>query len=135
MDSDGNFRFVIPENAATHPGPSAAGPSDPGEPDVFPLERRRADRHCISGRVTGVRNERLADGPHNRICSLQMLDISDTGLGAVVGEPVEPGARIAVFFPAHGPERGFDLVGTIVRCQRREQGWEVGIRFEQKAAA
>jgi hypothetical protein len=135
MNSDGSYRFVIPETAATHPVRKPADPSDLGDADVFPLERRRADRHCISGRVTAVRSERLDDGPHNHICSLQMLDISDSGLGAVVGEPVEPGSRIAVFFPPHGPEHGFDLLGTIVRCQRREQGWEVGIQFEQKAAA
>ena len=64
-----------------------------------------------------------------------VLNISDTGVGVMSQEPVEVDSRIAIFFPPHGPERGFDLFGRVVRCVHREAGHEVGIALEQRLAA
>jgi hypothetical protein len=118
--------------------PPAAQPTTPGAetaPDSYRLEHRAAPRHNVSGHVTAVRQERDATGVRNRICSLQMLNMSDTGVGALSPEPVEVDSRIAIFFPPHGPERGFDLFGRVVRCVHRDTGHEVGIALEQRMAA
>ena len=103
---------------------------------AYRLERRQDPRRVISGRVTALETDR-EDGPErNRICPLQLVDISDRGLGAIVQDPVEPNTRIAVFFQPHGPERGFDLYGRVVRCRRRDDyGYEIGIRFDARQAA
>ena len=103
--------------------------------DAYRLERRMTLRHSLAGRVTAVQTHDQTDGQLSRICSLQLLNISDSGLGALSEEPVEPGSSVAVFFPPHGPERGFDLVGQVVRCVARENGHEIGIRLETRAAA
>ena len=105
------------------------------EPDVLRFERRRSTRHSANGRVTAV-IQPADPAIHNaRICSLNLLNISDTGLGAVADEAIEPGTLISVYFPSHGPDAGFDLFGHIVRCVRRDNGHEVGIRLNQKHAA
>lgn len=105
------------------------------EQDVLPFERRGETRRSLGGHVTAVRPGSMPDGTLQRIHSLQLLNMSDGGLGAIVQEPVDVGSRIAVFFPPHGPERGFDLYGRVVRCERKTQGFEVGVRFEHRAAA
>jgi hypothetical protein len=103
--------------------------------DAYRLERRTTFRHSIAGRVTAVQSHEQSDGQLSRICSLQLLNISDSGLGALSEESIEPGSCLAVFFPPHGPERGIDLVGQVVRCVARENGHEIGIRLEARAAA
>ncbi len=102
--------------------------------DVLPFERRRENRRALGGQVTALRTA-TTRGDNNRICSLKMLNMSDSGLGAIVSEPIEIGSSIAVFFPPHGPERGFDLFGHVVRCQHAAEGCEIGIRFDVRAAA
>ncbi|NJO85244.1 MAG: PilZ domain-containing protein [Blastochloris sp.] len=106
----------------------------PASVDVLPFERRREPRRRAAGQVTALRTASTR-GQNNRICSLRLTDMSDSGLGAVVAEPVEIGSTIAVFFPPHGPERGFDLYGQVVRCQNTAEGHELGIRFDARAAA
>ncbi len=103
--------------------------------DVLRFERRGCTRHPISGQVTSLQQPADPQDHQARICSLQLLNISDTGLGAICPEPVDPGTRISVFFPPHAAEGGFDLFGTVVRCVHREAGHEIGIRFSQKHAA
>lgn len=102
--------------------------------DVLPFERRRERRRTTRGQVTALRTA-TTRGDTNRICSLRLVDMSDSGLGAVVSEPLDIGSTIAVFFPPHGPERGFDLYGQVVRCQPCSEGHELGIRFDARAAA
>lgn len=103
--------------------------------DSLKFERRQTHRRVISGKVTSLQQSADPDLQCNRICSLQLLDISDAGLGAIVEEPIEPGSPISIFFPPHGPEQGFDRYGQVVRCVKRDQGHQIGIRFTTKSAA
>ena len=105
--------------------------------DVLPMERRTDSRFVISGRVTAVRASRPQGERLNKICSLQLLNMSDTGVGAISQEPIEPGSSISIFFPPHGPEQGFDTCGEVVRCTARpgEQGYDIGVRMYARAAA
>ena len=109
--------------------------SDDVQEDVFRLERRRSVRHSTSGCVTALNKGTDLTTHTNRICTLQLVDISDHGLGAITQDPLEIGSQISIFFPSHGADWGFDLHGQIVRCVNREQGHEVGIRFVTKHAA
>jgi hypothetical protein len=102
--------------------------------EVLPFERRRENRRSQQGQVTALRTASTR-GQNNRICSLKLLNMSDSGLGALVSEPLEVGSSIAVFFPPHGPERGFDLYGHVVRCSTSAEGHEIGVRFDARAAA
>lgn len=109
-------------------------PTAPEPAEVLPFERRRDGRRPVDAQVTALRTADTR-GANNRICSLKMLNMSDSGLGAVVSEPLDIGSNLAVFFPPHGPERGFDLFGHVVRCQPHDTGHEIGIRFDIRAAA
>ena len=99
---------------------------------AIPLERRAYRRHTISGRVTAVQTAQTTEPTacRNRICSLELRNISDTGLGAVAGEPIQVNTAITVFLPPHGAEQGSDLYGRVIRCTARDHGHDVGIRFE-----
>lgn len=112
-----------------------AEPIDQGPADVLRFERRRAERHYISGRVTAVSNGGINGGPRNRITPLQLLNLSDTGVAAIAQEQVPVDSLITIFFPPHGPERGFDAVGKVVRCRPYQHGHEIGIVFDRKPAA
>lgn len=103
--------------------------------DNLYFERRATERHHCSGRATALVSGPNLGSPRNRILSLQLLDISDTGLGAVCQEAIEIGSQITVFIAPHGADRGFDLQGTVVRCQQQAFGRQVGVRFRQKMAA
>ncbi len=109
--------------------------TDPVDRDVLPFERRSARRRNLRGRVTSVQKYGDSASPINKIDSLELLDISDTGLGALAGQQIELGSSISVMFPAHGPEQGFDRFGYVVRCDRRDKGYLIGVRFAMKAAA
>ena len=109
--------------------------SSQSQPESYLMERRIATRNRVSGRVTALSSADEHADSQKRICSLQMLNISDTGLGAIVKESVEIGSQISVFFPPHGPEHGFDVCGTVVRCIDREGGHEIGVRIQPRLAA
>lgn len=111
--------------------------TDPiGEPSgVLFFERRRSQRRAVSGRVTAVISGSDPAGTWKRICSIQLINQSTTGLGALSQEPLAVGSQVTLFFPPHGPEHGFDLRGTIVRDAVRESGYEIGIRLEERLAA
>lgn len=107
----------------------------PNNSHVATLERRVAQRHTMSGQVTALRSEQFAGGHRNCICSLKLMDMSDTGVGAQVAEPLPINSHITIFFPPHGPERGFNLRGRVVRCDPTGTGHQIGVFLENKIAA
>lgn len=100
----------------------------------IPLDRRESVRRAISVRATDLQAEDQCSAHPKKICSLQLIDISDTGLGSLAQEGIELGTAITVFFPPHGPERGFDRYGHIVRCAERGGRQEIGIEFDRRTA-
>jgi len=104
-------------------------------PEVLQFERRDANRHIIGGQATAVQSDGDLPPHTNRICSLELLNISDTGLAALTPEPVPAGSPITIMFPSHGNEHGFDRHGHVVRCQRCDHGHEIGIHFDLQSAA
>ena len=105
---------------------------DVQEPDILPFERRRSPRRPISGQVTTLQPD---NGALRKIASLELHDMSATGLCAFSVEPVTVNTSITLFFQPHGPEGGYDATGRVVRCLALDKGYEVGIRFESQAAA
>jgi hypothetical protein len=98
-------------------------------------ERRRRPRHTATGGVT-LLTSGLGEGPtRQRISSIELQDVSPTGAGALSENRLDPGSRVALFFPPHGPDRGFDLYGEVVRCQRDGARYVLGIELERNTAA
>jgi hypothetical protein len=110
--------------------------------DAFKFEQRREPRHKLYARVTAVaeRDEPRRDdadtlGGAGQICSLELVDRSASGLGAWSTTPVAMGARVTAFFPPHGAEPGFNVVGRVVRCDTRDGGYSIGLWLENSVAA
>jgi hypothetical protein len=61
--------------------------------------------------------------------------MSGCGLGAETAVPIEIDSAITVYLPAHGPERGANLCGQVVRCTQRGSTHEIGIRLDAQTAA
>lgn len=111
----------------------------PNEPaDVLFMERRSRDRAPLIGEATAI----IADhtdpkAPTKKICTVQLANISESGLGVIVGEPVETGKHMhmTVFIQPHGPEAGRDMSGCVTRCSEHKLGYEVGIKIPNQSLA
>mgnify|MGYP001954800073 FL=1 len=107
---------------------------DESEKDSLFFERRRANRRRASGRVTAVvQQPGDTEGPQ-RLITLLLNDLSDTGVGATAQEPVSVGSRVTLFFPPHGNEPGFDLTGSVVRCSSIDDRHRLGIALSNAGA-
>jgi len=101
--------------------------------DSLYFERRRSPRRRARGKVTAVcRDSRAPDTPQ-RLCTLELTDLSNSGVGAIAQEPLSVGTQITVFFPPHGSEPGFDLIGEVVRCRSIDDSHEIGIALSESA--
>lgn len=103
--------------------------------DTLPFERRQAERHRITGRATALSKGPGALSDRNSIRSVQLQDMSDSGLGAISQDPLPVNSEIAIFLPPHGPDRGMDIYGVVVRCVPYEHGHLIGIKYTSRAAA
>jgi len=111
-------------------------PSEPS--DVLFLERRSCDRRTMTGQATAIITDQTdPKEPARKICTVQLANISETGLGVISPEPIPTGRDIhmTVFIQPHGPEQGHELIGTVVRCNRHELGYEVGIKTPSRIRA
>ena len=115
------------------PQPLRLTPADT-EHDTLFFERRRAVRRRASGRVTAVcRDAADPEGPQ-RLVTLQLHDLSETGVGATAQEPVSVGSSITLFFPPRDNKPGFDLTGQIVRCHSVDNRHRMGIALSAAGA-
>lgn len=99
--------------------------------DTLYFERRRHPRHRVRGQVTAVVREPGQDEGPAKMIMLELSDQSTSGLGVVASEPVAVGSRVTVFFPPHGPEPGFDLLGEVVRCRSNNDRHTLGILLSE----
>lgn len=115
------------------------------QPVTFPFERRGSRRYIMSGRVTMMRRAHTLDCYRQPICCVQLNDLSDGGLSAHCDLPLEPNEPVAIFFPPRGAQRGVDLLGHIIRCDRAPapgtgpgpgaDGYHLAIAFDHRPAA
>jgi len=105
-------------------------------PDTYKLERRSAPRRPSQGLLTAVCTTEEENGQrYRRITRLQMLNISETGIGAVCDDALPIGTSVAMLIPPHAPDNGFDMFGKVVRCNPTAQGFDIGIALDQAHAA
>jgi hypothetical protein len=102
--------------------------------DTLFFERRKHPRHRTRGQVTAVIREPGCEDDPAKMLTLELVDQSVGGLGVVAMEPVAVGSRITVFFPPHGPEPGFDLMGEVVRCRTNNNRHTLGILLSEPNA-
>ena len=100
--------------------------------DTLYFERRRHPRRKACGQVTAVIREpgHEQDDPA-KMLTLDLIDLSEGGIGAASQEPITIGSRITVFFPPHGAEPGFDLAGEVVRCVSKDNLHNIGVALDE----
>ena len=100
--------------------------------DTLYFERRRHPRRRATGQVTAViREPGHAEDAPAKMLTLDLADMSDSGLGLVAQQPIPVGSQIVVFFPPHGADPGFDLSGEIVRCHTNGDRHTIGVALEE----
>lgn len=104
-------------------------------PDTLRFERRSVPRRRISGEATVVCTREDDDNRQRKITKLALRDVSAQGMGAVCRDELLPGTRVAILMPPHGVENGFDLFGRVIRCERCDAGYEIGIALDELLSA
>ena len=98
-------------------------------------ERRQSPRYELRLSVTAIIHDHN-DPEHKRICSLNLLNLSDTGLAVLASEQIALGTEISLFLSPHAAEPAICLHGKIVRHASRRSGqYLLGIQFNQRRAA
>ena len=92
-----------------------------------PPERRRHPRTKLQMVLHGIRLD--PDGGDVRN-TLQMVDISRSGMGAVVDRWLYPGQRIVLSMPLHPEGRRKNIYATVVRCRKIREGYRIGLEFD-----
>jgi len=94
---------------------------------VGTLERRRHARTHLQMNLPCIRLD--PDGG-DVADSLQMYDISRSGIGAYCNRPFYPGQRIVLCLPLTGETGRRNIYASIVRCRPELEGYRVGMEFE-----
>ena len=107
-----------------------------GPRDVLFLERRGSDRVTTYGDATALITDNTdRKNPTRKICNVTLANISSSGLGVIVHEPIPTGNHITVFIQPHGPEAGKEINGTVVRCNKTDLGYDIGIKAPNEILA
>jgi hypothetical protein len=98
----------------------------------FPPERRRHPRTRLHLMLHGINLDPEAGEVRD---TLEMLDISRGGMGAIADRWMYPGQKIILCLPLH-PEGGRrNVYATVIRCGRQQGGYRVGLQFDHAAVS
>lgn len=89
---------------------------------TIPMERRRAPRVPIGGGAMAIFSDGGVAGTLTRVA---LLDASHTGLGVLSPAPVRPGSSFSLVPDSAAAPR---QIGMVVRCEREEGGYRLGLR-------
>jgi c-di-GMP-binding flagellar brake protein YcgR len=108
-------------------------------PDPSGEDRREYPRRDVHLNAEAMRLGNTINAHRNISLRLSVEDISDGGMGATADRELEPGERIAVYFPSHMGQHVYDLYGRVIRCDRREidsekVAYRIGLMFDALAA-
>ena len=95
--------------------------------------RRKWERCVLQMMVEAVRTQRRYGEPA-RIVNLRLKDMSRGGMGAHSPIALDPAEPITIFFPPMGSQPGHDFTARVVRCEREEDIYGVGLCFQEGLA-
>jgi len=91
-------------------------------------ERRQFPRTRLQIKIQCVRFD--PDGS-DVVGSLETMNISRSGLGAMSERPFYPGQRILVCMPLTSVAGQRNIYATVVRCRPEEEGFNIGMEFDR----
>jgi len=98
----------------------------------YPPERRRHPRTQLRLMLHGIRLDPDGGDVQN---TLEMVDISRSGIGVISDRWLYKGQKIALTIPSHGQKGRKSIFATVVRCQKVNEGYRVGLEFDPVAVA
>ena len=96
--------------------------------EYFLPERRRHSRTHLNMMLHGIRLDPEGGDVHD---TLQMVDISRGGLGAVSDRWLYPGQKILLCLPLHPQGVRKNMYATVVRCSKGADGYHIGLEFDR----
>jgi hypothetical protein len=93
-------------------------------------ERRMFPRKEVEAEVKANRTDHTVPARRDPRVTLSLRDLSLGGLCASTQTPLEPGERLAVFFPAQGTFGGWDALGRVLRCIPTGFGYRIAVEFD-----
>lgn len=99
-------------------------------PSSLPLERRRAPRARVAGQAMAVFSGQCHSAAG--LTCVWLLDASAGGLGVLSPIEVKPGASFSLV-PDTGPFPR--VVGTVARCEHRDDAFLLGLAVAARKAA
>jgi hypothetical protein len=100
-----------------------------------PAERRIFPRKEVKALVEGLRCDHSVPARQQPQLTLALRDLSLGGLSAISDTPVNPGERLAVYFPPQGTRGGWDASGRVLRCSPSGMGYRLAVEFDALPAA
>lgn len=94
------------------------------------IEKRRHPRTVVEMTLRGIR---LDPEGGEVVDWLRMQDISRSGMGAVSARPFYPGQRFVLCLPLSGDTGRRHIYATVRRCRPGEDGYRVGLEFDNAA--
>ncbi len=95
---------------------------------AFLPERRRHTRTQLNMMLHGIRLDPEGGDVHD---TLQMMDISRSGLGAVSDRWLYPGQKVLLCLPLHPQGARKNMYATVVRCTKASDGYRIGLEFDR----
>ncbi len=97
-----------------------------------PQERRFHSRTQIQMRLDCIRLD--PDG-EDIVDSLETLDISNSGIGAISQHRFYPGQRVLICLPLTSVGGRRNVYASVVRCRQERDGYNVGLKFDSISGA
>ena len=95
------------------------------------IERRRHTRTQLQMTLKAIRLDPDGGDP---VDTLHMTDISRGGMGCYADRAFYPGQRIVLCLPLSGRQGRRNVYATVVRCRQGEEGYRVGLEFDNASA-
>jgi len=103
--------------------------------DESGAERRMFDRAPSTGEAQAHRLDHTISARRDPRLSMELRDLSISGMAAMTDRPLERGEQLSVTFPKRGISPAWNACGRVVRCEATAFGYRVGIEFEPLLAA
>lgn len=91
------------------------------------MERRRHARTQLQMKIQCIRLD--PDGG-DVVDTLDITDISRSGVGAMCDRSFYPGQRILLCMPFTSMHGRRNIYATVIRCRQQEEGYHVGLSFD-----
>lgn len=98
-------------------------------------ERRQFERRPVKQQLPCLRLDHSIEARRNPTLTLDAMDLSDGGLGAISDLPLALGEQVIVRFSRLSLVHQCTVPATVQRCEPTGRGYRIGLMFDIGSAA